>query len=79
MIVKRSERAAQICAISSVRAAAAAASPPKNEATTGAAASAIPPSPTHSITAESPMSRAASVGRVALAQQRVGDRRGRRR
>ena len=59
-IVKREERATQICAISSVRAAAAAASPPKKAATAGAAARAIPPRPVHSITAESPMSSAAS-------------------
>ena len=58
-IVKRSERAAQTSAIAAC-AHSAPARPPKNDATTGAAASAIPPNPTHSITAESPMSRAAS-------------------
>ena len=59
-IEKREDRVAQICAISSVRATAAAASPPKKAATAGAAASAMPPRPVHSITAESPMSSAAS-------------------
>ena len=34
--------------------------PPKNDATAGEAATAMPPRPTHSITAESPMSSAAS-------------------
>ena len=59
-IVKRFERPAQISPMSRVRAAASAAVPPKNVATAGAAAIAIPPRPMHSMTAESPMSRAAS-------------------
>ena len=58
--MKRLERAAQISAISSVRAALSAGVPPKKAASAGAAASAIPPRPMHSSTAESPMSRAAS-------------------
>ena len=43
-----------------VRAIVSAAPPPKNDATAGDAATAMPPSPTHSMTAESPMSSAAS-------------------
>ena len=71
--MKRSERPAQIWAISSVRRNAEAESPPNTAATAGAAARAMPPRPMHSMTAESPMSRAASDGCVALAQQRLAD------
>ena len=59
-IVKRVERPAQISRMRSVRAIASAASPPKNAATAGAAPTAMPPRPTHSMTAESPMSLALS-------------------
>ena len=62
-IVNRRERPTEISPISRVRAAASAAPPPKNVATAGAAATAIPPRPMHSITAESPMSSAASSSR----------------
>jgi hypothetical protein len=60
--VKRSDRCAQISVMASVRAIASAASPPKKAATAGAAPTAMPPRPTHSMTAESPMSSAASPG-----------------
>ena len=71
--VKRSNAPTQISPIRSVRATAAAASPPKNAATAGAAPTAMPPSPMHSMTAESPMSQRGVVGAVAVAQQRVLD------